>query len=85
VANSVKHSGARNVEVALDCSGSAVSLSVRDDGSGFGGNGAGRPGHYGIIGMKERATNIGAELMMASEPGRGTTVSVVLPSPQGVK
>jgi signal transduction histidine kinase len=81
VSNSVKHSGARTVEVALSCTPELVSLSVKDDGSGFAreGNGSGRPGHYGLIGMKERATQIGADLRLASEPGRGTTVSVVLP------
>src|SRR5271170_3817693 len=80
VSNSVRHSGARTVEVALDCDRQLVSLSVRDDGSGFArdGNGNVRPGHYGLIGMRERATQIGADLRLSSEPGRGTTVSVVL-------
>ena len=91
VSNSVKHSGARNVEVALNYSPELVSLSVKDDGSGFAreGNGNTRLGHYGLIGMKERATQIGAELQLASEPGRGTTISVLLPaerpSPQNSK
>jgi ligand-binding sensor domain-containing protein len=82
VSNSVKHSGARMVEVALNCTPELVRLSVRDDGSGFlkEGNGNGRPGHYGLIGMKERASQIGADLQLASEPGRGTTVSIVLPA-----
>jgi signal transduction histidine kinase len=82
VTNSVKHSGARTVEVALDYSPKAVHLSVRDDGTGFARaeNGHGRPGHYGLIGMKERATHIGAEFEMASSPGRGTMISVTLPS-----
>ena len=82
LSNSVKHSGARIVEVALSCTSERVSLSVKDDGSGFSkeGNGNGLPGHYGLIGMKERATQIGADLQLASEPGRGTTVSVSLPA-----
>jgi signal transduction histidine kinase len=79
VSNSVKHSGARTIEVALESSPEALRLRVHDDGSGLGGA-ALRPGHYGIIGMKERATQIGAELELLSEPGRGTTVSVVLPA-----
>jgi signal transduction histidine kinase len=80
VTNSVKHSGARNVEVALDYNSKAVHLSVKDDGAGFSENG--KTGHYGLIGMKERATHIGAEFELASTPGRGTLISVVLPSGQ---
>jgi len=53
---------------------------VKDDGSGFSESGNGQSGHYGLIGMKERASHIGAELELASAPGRGTTISVVLPN-----
>jgi ligand-binding sensor domain-containing protein/signal transduction histidine kinase len=81
VSNSVKHSGARNIEVALESTPEMLRLSVHDDGSGLGKDGAAlRPGHYGIIGMKERATQIGANLQLLSEPGHGTTVSVHLPA-----
>jgi len=81
---SVKQSGARTVEVALDFEAKAVHLSVKDDGSGFAReeNGHGRTGHYGLIGMRERASHIGAEFELASAPGRGTVVSVTLPSAQ---
>ncbi len=84
VTNSVKHSGARTVEVALDYDARTVHLSVKDDGSGFAReeNGHGRTGHYGLIGMKERASHIGAEFDLASAPGRGTVISVTLPSGQ---
>jgi signal transduction histidine kinase/ligand-binding sensor domain-containing protein len=79
--NSVKHSGAKLIEVVLESTADALHLTVKDDGSGFSReNGNVRPGHYGLIGMKERAAQIGAELNLASEPGRGTTVSVLLPT-----
>lgn len=82
MSNSVKHSGARTVEVALNCSAEQVRLSIKDDGSGNvrEGNGTTRLGHYGLIGMKERAAQIGADLKFVSEPGRGTIVSVLLPA-----
>ena len=82
VTNSVKHSGARTVEVALDYSPKALRLQVKDDGSGFSDASNGKSGHYGLIGMKERASHIGASLDLASAPGRGTTISVVLPKSQ---
>jgi signal transduction histidine kinase/ligand-binding sensor domain-containing protein len=78
--NSVKHSGAKTIEVVLQRTAESLELSVKDDGIGFSReNGNSRPGHYGLIGMKERAAQIGAELRMTSEPGRGTTVTAVLP------
>jgi signal transduction histidine kinase len=80
VNNAVKHSGAKAIEVTLSSTAAELQLSVKDDGSGFSReNGGVRPGHYGLIGMKERASQIGAEFNLASEPGRGTTVSVLLP------
>ena len=80
VSNSVKHSGARTIEVALESAPDALSLKVHDDGSGLGDDGAMlRPGHYGIIGMKERATQIGADLKLWGDAGHGTTVLVTLP------
>ncbi len=80
VSNSVKHSGARTIEVSLESAPETIRLQVRDDGSGLGTDGAMlRPGHYGIIGMKERATQIGADLKLWGEPGHGTTVLVILP------
>jgi ligand-binding sensor domain-containing protein/signal transduction histidine kinase len=81
VTNAVKHSGARTIDVSLACTQQQILLTIADDGVGFAiaeGPWA-RPGHYGLIGMKERATQIGAEFRMAGEPGAGTAVSVRLP------
>jgi len=48
------------------------------------GEGNGRAGHYGMVGMKERASRIGAELDLSSAPGQGTKVSVRMPvAPRG--
>lgn len=81
VSNTIKHAGARTIEVALYCSAGAVRLLVKDDGSGFvqEENGYAKAGHYGLIGMKERASHIGANFALASAPGKGTSVSVELP------
>ena len=81
ISNAVKHSGARTIDVTLEASPEGVHLGVSDDGAGFEPSEHGhlRPGHYGLIGMKERAAQIGAEFEFDSAPGRGTTVSVVTP------
>lgn len=79
VTNSVKHSGARSIEVSLDSDAETVNLAVKDDGLGFARDTNGGPGHYGLIGMKERAAQIGAEIELNSQPGAGTIVAVRLP------
>ena len=81
VSNAVKHSGARGIEVTLKPAPSGIFLSVADDGAGceFSEFGHLKPGHYGLIGMKERAAQIGAEFSFESAPGRGTIIRVMAP------
>lgn len=81
VTNGVKHSGAGTIEVTLDCTPQMLYLTIKDDGVGFNasaGDGP-QPGHYGLIGMRERAAQIGGALNLESEPGHGTKVTLGLP------
>jgi signal transduction histidine kinase len=74
--NCARHAGARMVRVVLRRAGASVALRVQDDGAGF------RPGRsrgMGILGMEERAAQLGGRLQVQSEPGRGTTVTAELP------
>jgi signal transduction histidine kinase len=78
--NIVKHARASNVRLELVREGSALRLSVSDDGVGFdphGDNGA--PGHLGLTSMRERLTAVAGNLDIASRPGDGTTVTATLP------
>jgi signal transduction histidine kinase len=81
VTNAVKHSGAGTIEVHLDCTGQRLLLTIKDDGVGFSlsDDEGSPPGHYGLIGMRERATQIGGELNLTSQPGHGTVVLLTLP------
>jgi signal transduction histidine kinase/sugar lactone lactonase YvrE len=81
VLNAVKHSGARTVQVTLDSTPQYLRLSVKDDGTGFDEKGPPPLGHYGLIGMKERAAHIGANFHLASARGQGTTVQVLADVP----
>ena len=74
--NVKKHAGARHVFVQLEYGTGEVALEVRDDGKGFAASESQQalPGHYGLTGMRERATAIGGTLEVTSEPGAGTTV-----------
>src|SRR5439155_21705710 len=62
VLNATKHSGARTLKVSLEGFPRHVRLSVTDDGAGFDFSESAPVGHYGLVGMKERAAQIGAEL-----------------------
>jgi signal transduction histidine kinase/ligand-binding sensor domain-containing protein len=81
VNNAVRHARAGNIYVNLLFDASGVRLSVRDDGRGFdpGGQSGGRNGHFGILGMRERAEEMGGSLVVESAPGRGSEVSVSVP------
>lgn len=72
------HSGARRVLVDLRRNGKTIRLDILDDGVGFD-PATPAPGHFGLIGMKERAASIGATLDIASAPGQGTRVTLLAP------
>ncbi len=82
ISNAVRHAGARTIEVAMNSTGTQLCLTVRDDGAGFqvSDHEPAQPGHYGLIGMRERAAQIHAALHLESSPGRGTTVRLELPT-----
>lgn len=71
--NISRHSKARNVDLILECDESSLKMIVRDDGIGFTSSGNKRKS-LGILGMKERANLIGANLIIESNPDNGTQV-----------
>jgi nitrate/nitrite-specific signal transduction histidine kinase len=83
LANIGHHSHARGVEVDLRAVDGDLLLTISDDGSGFdtdeSGLAASSPGSFGLVGMRERARLIGAELEVISERARGTRISVRVP------
>jgi signal transduction histidine kinase len=81
--NALKHADARHISLHLDATPEQILLTVTDDGRGFRPDAldASDPSHFGMLGMQERATKIGAVWKIASSPGHGTTVSVSLPPP----
>lgn len=83
--NAVKHGRADAIHVELDFRSAEVALRIRDNGSGF------DPRHqleqssgcFGLIGMRERAREVGGQIRIVSEPGRGTEISVAAPCGAG--
>jgi signal transduction histidine kinase len=79
VTNAAKHSRGSRVDVRMAYGPEEVTLEVSDDGSGFEPDTAGddATGHFGLMGMKERALRIGAKLRVVNLGGKGTRVSLV--------
>ena len=77
--NAAKHARAKRITVRLTRAGDDVSLSVSDDGAGFDAGQLGTSGGLGLIMMRERASQLNGRFEFASAPGRGTTITVVIP------
>jgi signal transduction histidine kinase/ligand-binding sensor domain-containing protein len=81
--NIARHAKAKSVEVAISFSGHQLGVEIRDDGVGIAeevmatGH---KPGHFGLVGMRERAQRIGGVLFIESQPGVGTVVALKLPA-----
>ena len=79
-----KHSGAKQTWIGLECSDDSTVLTIGDNGKGFK-----LPekivdlaptGKLGLVGMQERARLVGADLAVTSEPGKGTIITIELPT-----
>jgi signal transduction histidine kinase len=83
IRNAFQHSGAPQIEVELHYDQRRVRLRVRDDGRGIDPQtlaARAREGHFGLTGMRERATLAGGMLTVWSSPGAGTEVELTIPA-----
>ena len=82
IANALNHAGASRIEVEIAYDVALLRLRFRDDGCGIDPmiiESGGKPGHWGMRGMRERAMNIGARLATWSRPGAGTEWELEIP------
>jgi signal transduction histidine kinase len=86
ITNALKHAQATRIELVLECTADAITLTVRDNGRGFTNSGGdfATAGHFGLRGMSERARRLGGEWQISSTPGGGTTVRAHIPIPKPV-
>ncbi len=81
--NAFRHSGAADIEAEVTFGEGALHVRIRDDGRGIGEAvlaAGGRPGHFGLLGMRERAKKLGAHLEVWSKPGAGTEIDLRVPA-----
>jgi signal transduction histidine kinase len=74
--NSMAHASPASIHVTLQYERETVRLLVHDDGCGFDPYAPVERNHWGIQGMRERANQIGGNLILTSKPGHGTTIEV---------
>jgi signal transduction histidine kinase len=79
--NAFLHAQASKIEAEITYGERLLRLRIRDDGKGIDAQllDAGRDGHWGLAGMRERAQQIGAQLEIWSEAGAGTEVELRIP------
>jgi signal transduction histidine kinase len=92
--NAYRHADAERIEAEIRYADGAFRVRIRDDGKGIDTDflkEGGRPGHWGLRGIRERAERIGARVDFWSEAGAGTEVQIEVPgsiayerSPDGV-
>lgn len=82
VTNATKHARPRRIDLAFRLDARGAALEVSDDGGGFDVptdlSAPSKPGHYGLVGMAERAASARATLNVTSERGLGTRVHAVV-------
>jgi signal transduction histidine kinase len=77
IENIVNHSRAKNFSVHLESKGH-ITLTIQDDGIGFDMKSDASSGHFGLVGMYERAELAGGKLKIESEKGKGTKVVLTI-------
>ena len=79
LANAVRHAHASHITISGHLDGGRLVLRVVDDGVGFSLKAGSAAGHHGLRNMTNRARMLDGHLDITSEPGQGTTISLVLP------
>ena len=83
VLNALRHSGAAAIEAEVEYSARRLRVVVRDNGCGIDPQAvrSSPHSHWGLLGMRERAACVGAQLRVWSRPGGGTEVEISCSNP----
>ncbi len=83
LANAFAHAQATAIEAQILYGATTLRIRIRDNGRGIGADvlaAGARPGHWGLVGMRERARRMGAQLDLWSRAGAGTEVELSVPA-----
>jgi NarL family two-component system sensor histidine kinase YdfH len=79
--NIAKHAHASQVWIRMLHHTAMLTIEIRDNGRGFDISKLNKqPGHYGLMGLQERAYLAGGTLQVESRPGRGTVIQLSIPT-----
>ncbi|MEI7481401.1 MAG: PAS domain S-box protein [Elusimicrobiota bacterium] len=81
LSNAIKHSGAKNLKVVINCDNDILKFSINDDGCGFEIDKVRSESCYGLEIMREQVKSIGGSILITSKPGRGTAIEAEFPPP----
>jgi signal transduction histidine kinase len=82
--NALRHAHADAALVRMEWTDDLLRVTISDNGSGFDPDQASNSTSLGLLSMRERASSIGASLIIASQPGDGTLVIIERPHGQTV-
>jgi len=78
--NVVRHAQVRQARILLVYQSQEITLKIEDSGIGFNPvQSFAPPRGWGLVGMRERIESVGGQLIIESEPGKGTIVEVAVP------
>lgn len=81
--NTIRHANAKNIWLQVSLNGNLLQMTIQDDGQGFDAASINFDSHLGLQMMRERAELVRGKLAVTSTPGRGTSVTVILPYQTG--
>ena len=79
LSNVGRHAQASAIDIAIDVQDDVLQLRVRDNGVGATRQALEAPTAYGVMGMRERARQLGGQLSITSEPGQGSCLQLQIP------
>ncbi len=78
--NIARHASVKNANIRLWCTEKILGVQIEDEGKGFEPDEAFSTYHSrGLLGMRERVGFIGGQLLVVSQPGQGTTLTIEIP------